>query len=33
MNALAGEQNSDPAQAARLAEADANRRQIVDLCK
>jgi hypothetical protein len=33
MNALAGLTNSDPDQAARLAEADATRKQIVDLCK
>ena len=33
MHALAGEVNTDPAQAARLAEADATRQQIVELCK
>jgi hypothetical protein len=33
MNALAGAPNSEPNQAARLAEADAIRRQIVELCK
>ena len=33
MHALAGEVNSDAAQAARLTEADATRQQIVELCK
>jgi hypothetical protein len=33
MNALAGVTNTDPAQAARLTEADSTRLQIVDLCK
>jgi hypothetical protein len=33
MNALAGVPNSDPALAAKLAEADATRKQIADLCK
>ncbi len=33
MHALAGEVNSDAAQAARLTEADATRKQIVELCK
>ena len=33
MHALAGEVSSDPAQAARLAEAESTRKQIVDLCK
>ena len=33
MHALAGEVNSDPAQSARLAEADSTRLRIVDLCK
>jgi hypothetical protein len=33
MHALAGEVNSDAAQAARLMEADATRKQIVELCK
>lgn len=33
MNALAGVQNSDPGQAARLAEGDSARKQVADLCK
>jgi hypothetical protein len=33
MHYLAGEGNSDPAQAARLAESESVRKQIVDLCK
>jgi hypothetical protein len=33
MHALAGEVNTDAAQSARLAEADATRQQIVELCK
>lgn len=33
MNTLAGVQNSDPGQAARLAEGDSARKQVVDLCK
>ena len=33
MHYLAGEVNSDPAQAARLAEPESVRKQIVDLCK
>jgi hypothetical protein len=33
MNALAGVTNTDPAQATRLADADATRKQIVELCK
>ena len=33
MNALAGETNTDATQAARLAEGDATRKQIVDLCR
>ena len=33
MNALAGITNTDPAQAALLADADASRQQIVELCK
>ena len=33
MHALAGEANTDPAQSARLAEADSTRQQIADLCK
>jgi hypothetical protein len=33
MGALAGLTNSDPAQAARLSDADATRKQIVELCK
>jgi hypothetical protein len=32
MNALAGLNNSDPAQVTRLAEADATRQLIVDMC-
>ena len=33
MSALAGVTNTDPAQSARLANADASRQQIVELCK
>jgi hypothetical protein len=33
MNALAGVTNTDPAQSARLADADASRQQIAELCK
>lgn len=33
INALAGVQNSDPGQAARLAEGDSARKQVADLCK
>ena len=33
MNALAGITNVDPAQAALLADADASRQQVVELCK
>jgi hypothetical protein len=33
MNALAGVTNTDPAQAALLADADASRQQVVDQCK
>jgi hypothetical protein len=33
MNALAGVTNTDPAQSARLADADASRQQITELCK
>jgi hypothetical protein len=33
MNALIGIPNSDPTQAARLAEGEASRQQIADLCK
>ncbi len=33
MNLLAGVPNTDPVQAGRLADADAGRKQLVDLCK
>lgn len=33
INALAGVQNSDPGQAARLAEGDSARKQLADLCR
>jgi hypothetical protein len=33
MNALAGVTNTDPAQSARLADADASRQQIAEMCK
>lgn len=33
INALAGATNTDPAQAARLSDADADRKQVVELCK
>jgi hypothetical protein len=33
MNALAGVTNTDPTQAALLADADASRQQVVELCK